>query len=1065
MEPTLNRFIWKYSRADQLAILALTIVSFPLLYLTLELPKIIINDALSGEPTQHSIFGLVSVDAVTYLLLLCLAYLLLILGSGFFKMKINTYKGILGERMLRRLRYQMLDRVLRFPMPQFQRTSQGEIISMVAGETEPLAGYIGDAWALPAFQGGTMLTILIFMFVQDPMLGLAATALIPVQAAVIPRLQRQVNMLGKKRVLKVRKLSERIGESISGIRDIRINGTARYAQAVFSQLLGEIFTIRMAIYQKKFFMKGLNNFLGQMTPLLFYAIGGYQVLQGNLSIGALVAAVAAYKELSAPWKELLNYYQRLADSEIKYDQLYEQFVPENLLDKQLQYCPGTEPMALKGSIEFNNVSLTSADGAPVFSNLSLTIEPGTTVGITGVDATQRDKLVELLTRVTSPTGGRILIDGKDIATLPETVLGPNFGYVGPDSYIFNDSIFDNVFFSMKIAPKGGDASLPELWAARPRSPEEARKLWLKESVSAGNSVDPAMADWIDYEHLGVLDKNEALQWWLRVIEVTGSTEALFDLGLRMVIDPNEHPELEAKVLAARQFIRQQLSRRKLDHLVRQFDFAEYNTYASVAENILFGNPVDDRLSVQKLATNDYCYSVFKHFELVDTIQDIGIRLAEMLVEMFEDLPPGHEFYEQFSFVDEETLQELPKLLRQVQAKGRSSLDQESRNLLASLTFQLRVERHRLNLIPEDLQQKLVEVRRYFHTNLPPELKGAIAKFYPMDYNPTLTIKGNLLFGRVAFSIAGAEAKISALIDEVLTDLGIKEDIILMVRDVEAGIGGSKISAIGRQRMALGRALVKHPSILVANSPLQAASLERRDRARQGIRQLLPETTVIWVDQTIADSSDVDRLFELRNGRLIEIGGTQKGEERVTAYGNQTSIIDLADQDGQRAEVRLLAQVPIFAHLQPQQLKLLAFTAERLQYQSDELFYRPGDEPDGVYIIVDGMVDMIRGVRGEEMVVATLGPEGVIGELEVLAGIPRVARVRAMGPVTALRIDPTVFINFVRNDSELAFSVIRGIGLRSMGRADEWRPRTLEGQGGGGAGIAATVPAQPPADKS
>ena len=1042
MEPTLTRFIWRFSKREQIAVLALTLASFPLLYLTLELPKIIINDALSGEPHAHDIlWGRFSVDAVDYLMLLCGAFFCLVLASGFMKMRINTYKGVLGERMLRRLRFQMLDRVLRFPMPQFQRTSQGEVISMVASETEPLAGYVGDALALPAFQGGTMLTILIFMFVQDPILGLAAAALIPVQAAIIPRLQRQVNLLGKKRVLKVRQLSETIGESISGIRDIRVNGTARYSLAGFSQQLGDIFGIRMEIYQKKFFMKGLNNFLGQMTPLLFYAIGGYLVIQGDLSIGALVAAVAAYKDLAAPWKELLNYYQRMADSNIKYDQLYEQFVPDGLLDKQLQYCPGTEPKPLEADIRISNLSLNRADGTSVFSNMSLSIPAGSTIAITGNDTTAQEKFVELLTRITQPSSGRITVGDQDIASIPETILGPSFGYVGPDSYIFNNTVYDNVFLGMKTSPTEEATTLPSLL---PQDSEEGHKLWIRETEAAGNSTDPFLTNWVNYQAIGAFGEADALNWWLQVMGAVGATETLFRFGLDLVIDPNEHESFAAQILGARQHVRQQLASRKLSHLVRHFEFDEYNTYASVAENILFGNPVDERLALDRLATNDYCYSVFKQFELADTIQDIGLRLAEMLVEMFEDLPPGHAFYEQFSFVDEDTLERLGKILRQVQAKGRTSLNREARNLLASLTFEIRVERHRIGLIDEALQQKLVEVRHYFHKNLPPELKGAIAKFYPHDYNAKLSIKGNLLFGRVAFSTAGAKEKVEALIDEVLTDLGIKDDVILMIRNVQAGIGGSRLSAVGRQRIALARAIIKRPKILIASSAMQAVSAVERDEIRKRIRHLLPETTIIWVDQALVDTDDLDRLFKLADGRLIEQSldtASDVPQDRATAYGNQTSVVDMALEEGQRAEIRLLAQVPIFAHLQPQQLKLLSFTAERLQFDAGTTFYEPGDQPDGVYVVVDGMVDMIRGVRGDEMVVATLGPEGVIGELEVLANIPRVARVRAASRVVALRIDPMVFINFVRTDPELAFAVIRGIGLRSIGRADEWRQRT------------------------
>ncbi|MEO0392843.1 MAG: cyclic nucleotide-binding domain-containing protein, partial [Pseudomonadota bacterium] len=752
--------------------------------------------------------------------------------------------------------------------------------------------------------------------------------------------------------------------------------------------------------------------------------------------------VAAYKDLAAPWKELLNYYQRMADSNIKYDQLYEQFVPPDLLDKRLQYCPGTDPMELTGSLELKNVSLNNPDGQAVFSNLSLNIPPGSTIAITGHDSSAQEKFVELLTRIRQPSHGRILFGDQDIATIPESILGPNFGYVGADSYIFNTTIFDNVFFGAKTVPQETTAKTPsiDLPVQVGRGGDRAHKFWLKEAEASGNSVDPFDTDWVNYQSINAADEQEALNWWLDVMAVVGVKDTLFNFALDLTIDPNEYPGFTSQILGARQHVRQQLRSRGLTDLVRHFDYTEYNSYASVAENILFGTPTDDRLAIHHLATNDYTYSVFKRFELDDVILDIGLRMAEILIEMFDELPAGHDFYEQFSFVDEDTLEELAKILRQVQNKGRSDLNRQARNLLASLTFELRVERHRLGLIDEALQAKLVEVRHYFHDNLPTDLKDAVALFDNHDYNPNLSIKGNLLFGRVAFSTAGAKEKVAALIDEVLSDLGIKDHVILMIRDLETGIGGARMPTISRQRIAMVRALIKRPKILVARSPMQSVSQAARDEVRQKIRKILPELTIIWVDQEIDDASDVDRLFVLQDGRLIEQeqAGKAAPADRDAAYGNSTNAVDLAEADGQRAETRLLAQVPIFRHLQPQQLKLLAFTAERLQFPKDTAFYEPGDQPDGVYVIVDGMVDMIRGVKGKEMVVGTIGPEGIVGELEVLSGIPRVALMRAVSDVVALRIDPTVLINFVRKDPELAIAVIRGIGLRSIGRADEWR---------------------------
>ena len=188
----------------------------------------------------------------------------------------------------------------------------------------------------PLVQGGTLLVIITFMFIQDPIMGLAAISLYPMQAYVIPKLQRRVNQLGKERVRAVRKLSERIGEAIAGVQEVHGHGTTTWERADFADRLGLIFGIRFEIYQRKLFVKFLNNFLNQMAPLLFYSIGGYLVIQGSLTVGALTAALAAHKDMSAPWKELLDYYQQTQDSKIKYEQVIEQFQPENMFDEALQ---------------------------------------------------------------------------------------------------------------------------------------------------------------------------------------------------------------------------------------------------------------------------------------------------------------------------------------------------------------------------------------------------------------------------------------------------------------------------------------------------------------------------------------------------------------------------------------------------------------------------------------------------------------------------------------------------------------------------------------------------------
>ncbi|MHA1569804.1 MAG: ABC transporter transmembrane domain-containing protein, partial [Alphaproteobacteria bacterium] len=178
MEPSIFRFIFRYSKRQQFILLAMTGLSFPFLYYSFELPKLIINQAIGGRDFPRDLFG-VSLDQVPYLLALCVIFLVLVLINGGFKYAVNVFRGQLGERMLRRLRFELFSRVLRYPLDHFRRTSVGEIIPMITAEVEPLGGFIGDAFSLPAFQGGTLVTIVLFMFIQDPILGAAAISLYP----------------------------------------------------------------------------------------------------------------------------------------------------------------------------------------------------------------------------------------------------------------------------------------------------------------------------------------------------------------------------------------------------------------------------------------------------------------------------------------------------------------------------------------------------------------------------------------------------------------------------------------------------------------------------------------------------------------------------------------------------------------------------------------------------------------------------------------------------------------------------------------------------------------------
>src|SRR5256885_7145534 len=216
MERSLFRFIIQFSKRDQLLVVPLVLASMVVYYLSLDLPKTIINQAIQGtsfaQPDSTKHFLSLDLERIPYLFALSLVFLALIVANGWLKFQINTMKGWMGERMLRRLRYALFDYILRFPLARFRRVKSAEMATMIKDEVEPLGGFIGEALITPLFLGGQALTAMFFILYQQIWLGLIALGVVAVQAFIIPRLPRRQLVLRRERQLTARAPAGRIAE-------------------------------------------------------------------------------------------------------------------------------------------------------------------------------------------------------------------------------------------------------------------------------------------------------------------------------------------------------------------------------------------------------------------------------------------------------------------------------------------------------------------------------------------------------------------------------------------------------------------------------------------------------------------------------------------------------------------------------------------------------------------------------------------------------------------------------------------------------------------------------------
>jgi putative ABC transport system ATP-binding protein len=910
MDQSIFTYTWKYSKPQQVWLLFVVLASLPFYFMSLDLPKRIINGPIQGEgfssPSDTDTAFRIGIDLpewlfgggsfvlfegidlarIPMLVYLCLLFLAFVLINGFFKYYISTYKGRLGERMLRRLRYQLIDRLLRFPISQFRRLRSSEIATMVKDEVEPLGGFIGDAYVQPAYLLSQALTAMVFILMQSVSLGLIAAVVVAVQVVLIPRLRRRLLVLGRERQLTARALAGRVGEIVEGIAAVRVNDASNWERAEISGRLGRIFFIRFDIYQWKFLVKFINNLLAQVTPFIFYLIGGYLAITGSLDIGQLVAVIAAYRDLPGPLKDLIDWDLQRQDVQVKYTQVIEAFAIPNVIGPELQRIDADAPPHISREIAATNLSIRDESGTVLLESTSLKLTPGEAVAATGAVGAGGEYLAEAFARLQEPASGRILFDGSPIETLPDSFIGRRIGYAEANTYLAQSSLMDSLIYGLRHAP---------LRPAADKDPRLAQR-WRHEAVASGNPEGDVADDWIDYAAAGATGPQDLLVRLREVLVVVDLESDVYRLGLRSRLPGTPSVDLESRILAGRDEFHDRLAKAKVQHYVEMFDPDGYTVNASVIENLVFGVAVPEALDGTRLEDHPYLTSIIAGTGLEDRLVGMGLRVAETLIEVFGGLAPDNPLLERMDLMAPEEIDRYRAILRRVggsseerSAPAAKAVELADRRALLKLAYGYIEPRHRLGLLDEDLKAEIIAARRAFHDQLPASLSAAVQFHRPGALNYAASIQDNVLFGRIVGVYAEAADRVSAILRETMDALNLTGTVIELGLGFDIGSGGKRLSLAQQQKVVLARALVKRPDFLIVNRSLTALDGNAQDaivtrvldfaRAEGG-----PGFATFWVLSNPSSGQWFDRVLTFENGRLV------RSDERLEPANDRPQLV-------------------------------------------------------------------------------------------------------------------------------------------------------------------------------
>jgi putative ABC transport system ATP-binding protein len=828
------RYVWRNSRREQIAILLIVLASLPLYFWSLDLPKSIVNDAIVGKAFKvgeetvktirafrmgfslpdflgggsYQLFGGVDMSRTAYLFALSMIFLVLVLINGGFKWLINLQKGVMGERMLRRLRFDLVRQLTWFQPEEIRGVKPAEAASMINNEVEPIGVFIGDAFVQPAFLGTQALTALVYILVQSPWLGLAAGFIVGIQGIIIPILRREQIRLGKQRQLASRQLAGRIGEIVESSPAIRAHGTDPYERSEIGSRLAGLFFIRLDLYNRKFAVKFLNNLLAQLTPFFFYTVGGYLALQKQLDVGQLVAVIAAYRDLPPPVKELIDWDQQRNDVTVKYEQIIQQFdVDEPEAREELAPLPDA---AASDRIDLDGLSIADQHGSPLVENVAFSIDRPGHVALAGPPAGGGEIVARALAHQISRWKGNIRLNGQDISHLRSGALARVMAYAGPEPVLMPTSIRDNVVYSLRRNPPVPDG--------QPLSKTEAKRV--NEARLSGNPLEAPGDGWLDLAAAGAKDLADLDRRILELFTLLGFDEDIYRLGLLGKIRASADDQLGQRFVGVRRAIWKKLADESKSRLVEPFDPERFNSNATIGENLLFGVPVGDMFAEHNLASNAYVRKVIGSDGLVTTLPAIGVKLAEMMLEMFTGVQPGNPLYERFSFLAASDLPGLQEVVNRAKSRRRNETAAD-RDKLISLALGYVEPRHRLGLLDDATRTAIVEGRASLRAMIPKEVAGLVEFYDPACYCSAAPVRDNLLFGRIAYGIANAQETVSGVIKSALGESGLLDTVYRIGLDYQVGSHGRLLFPRQRAAIDLARCLIKSPRILILDDALRA----------------------------------------------------------------------------------------------------------------------------------------------------------------------------------------------------------------------------------------------------
>ncbi len=393
------------------------------------------------EPVLNKIF-VEKNEKLLYILPCAIIAIYVIKNIGTFMQAYFT--AYIGQDTIRRFREKMVANLLNLDMDFFNEFRTGELISRTTNDIDRIRSIVSSMIPELTREFITIIGLLCVVIYQSPKLAFFALVVMPVAIYPISRLAKRMKKISKQSQEKTSDITSALSEIFTNIEIIKANNAQEYEHSRFVDENNKFFRLNLKSVKIEQLVSPLMETIGSIGVAAVIIIGGKDVIDGHINMGAFFSFLTALFMLYTPLKRIVNIYNKMQDAIAASERTF------FLMDKVSQIKDGEKELNEEiNLIKFNDVRLSYGD-KEVLKGINLEANKSEFIALVGSSGGGKSSLMNLLMRFYDVNGGEILINGINLKDIKIRSLRQNIGLVTQRVYIFNDTIAKNVAYGREF---------------------------------------------------------------------------------------------------------------------------------------------------------------------------------------------------------------------------------------------------------------------------------------------------------------------------------------------------------------------------------------------------------------------------------------------------------------------------------------------------------------------------------------------------------------------------------------------------------------------------------------